>query len=47
MYWDKTTATRCNPIAVYNNKLSAPLGPGVYSATNRNDYQRQKNNVSR
>jgi hypothetical protein len=24
----------------------AALGPGVYSASNRNEYQRQKNNVS-
>jgi hypothetical protein len=26
--------------------LSAVLGPGVYSASNRNEYQKQKNNVS-
>jgi hypothetical protein len=26
--------------------FSAALGPGVYSACNRNDYQKQKNNVS-
>jgi hypothetical protein len=26
--------------------LPAPLGPGVYSTSNRNEYQRQKNNVS-
>jgi hypothetical protein len=26
--------------------LSATLGPGVYSASNRNEYQKQKNNVS-
>jgi hypothetical protein len=26
--------------------LSATLGPDVYSATNRNEYQNQKNNVS-
>jgi hypothetical protein len=26
--------------------LPAPLGLGVYSATNRNEYQKQKNNVS-
>jgi hypothetical protein len=25
----------------------AALGPGVYSASNRNEYQKQKNNVSR
>jgi hypothetical protein len=24
----------------------AALGPGVYSASNRNEYQEQKNNVS-
>jgi hypothetical protein len=26
--------------------LPATLGPGVYSAPNRNEYQEQKNNVS-
>jgi hypothetical protein len=26
--------------------LPDSLGPGVYSATNRNEYQKQKNNVS-
>jgi hypothetical protein len=26
--------------------LPATLGPGVYSASNRNEYQKQKNNVS-
>jgi hypothetical protein len=26
--------------------LPAKLGPGVYSASNRNEYQKQKNNVS-
>jgi hypothetical protein len=26
--------------------LPAALGPGVYSASNRNEYQKQKNNVS-
>jgi hypothetical protein len=26
--------------------LPAALGPAVYSASNRNDYQKQKNNVS-
>jgi hypothetical protein len=26
--------------------LLAALGPGVYSASNRNEYQKQKNNVS-
>jgi hypothetical protein len=26
--------------------LPASLGPGVYSACNRNEYQKQKNNVS-
>jgi hypothetical protein len=25
--------------------LPATLGPGVYSASNRNEYQKQKNNV--
>jgi hypothetical protein len=27
--------------------LPAAIGPGVYSAPNRNEYQKQKNNVSR
>jgi hypothetical protein len=27
--------------------LPAVLGPGVHSASNRNEYQEQKNNVSR
>jgi hypothetical protein len=27
--------------------LPAALGPGVYSASDRNEYQKQKNNVSR
>jgi hypothetical protein len=26
--------------------LPAALGPGVHSASNRNEYQKQKNNVS-
>jgi hypothetical protein len=26
--------------------LPAALGPGVYSASNRNEYQKQKSNVS-
>jgi hypothetical protein len=26
--------------------LPAALGPGVYSASNRNEYPKQKNNVS-
>jgi hypothetical protein len=26
--------------------LPAALGPGIHSASNRNDYQKQKNNVS-
>jgi hypothetical protein len=26
-------------------KHSAALGPGVYSASNKNEYQKQKNNV--
>jgi hypothetical protein len=26
--------------------LLADLGPGVYSASNRNEYQKQKSNVS-
>jgi hypothetical protein len=27
-------------------QLPAALGPGVHSASNRNEYQRQKNDVS-
>jgi hypothetical protein len=27
--------------------LQAALGPGVYSASNRNEYQKQNNNASR
>jgi hypothetical protein len=27
--------------------LPAALGPGIYPASNRNEYQKQKNNVSR
>jgi hypothetical protein len=30
---------------IYLNLLAA-LGPGVYSASNRNEYQKQKNDVS-
>jgi hypothetical protein len=26
--------------------FSATIGPGVYSASNKNEYQKQKNNVS-
>jgi hypothetical protein len=26
--------------------LPAAIGPGVYSASNKNEYQKQKNNVS-
>jgi hypothetical protein len=26
--------------------ISATLGPGIYSASNRNEYQKQNNNVS-
>jgi hypothetical protein len=31
--------------SIYVN-LPAALGPGVYSASNRNEYQKQKENVS-
>jgi hypothetical protein len=27
--------------------LPAALGPGVYSASNRNEYQKQENNIPR
>jgi hypothetical protein len=29
-----------------NFSLQAAIGPGVYSASNRTEYQKQKNNVS-
>jgi hypothetical protein len=29
---------------IYLSILPAALGPGVYSASNRNEYQKQKNN---
>jgi hypothetical protein len=32
-------------LSIYLN-LPAALGPEVYSAPNRNEYQKQKNNVS-
>jgi hypothetical protein len=35
-----------NKIKIFSNKLLAALGPGIYSASNRNDYQKHKNNVS-
>jgi hypothetical protein len=28
----------------FNKKLLAALGPGAYSASNRNEYQKHKNN---
>jgi hypothetical protein len=31
---------------LYNLILPAALGPGVYSDSNRNEYQKHKNNVS-
>jgi hypothetical protein len=33
---------------IFSNDLILPaaLGPGVYSASNRNEYLKQKNNVS-
>jgi hypothetical protein len=33
--------TRCGDLI-----LPTALGPGLYSASNRNEYQKQKNNVS-
>jgi hypothetical protein len=33
-------------VTAYKFLLPAALGPGVYSASNRNEYQKQKNNVS-
>jgi hypothetical protein len=35
-----------NPLLIYMHLiLPAALGPGVYSASNRNEYKNQKNNV--
>jgi hypothetical protein len=31
---------------LHKNADRATVGPGVYSASNRNEYQKQKNNVS-
>jgi hypothetical protein len=31
---------------VFLNFVNVALGPGVYSASNRNEYQKHKNNVS-
>jgi hypothetical protein len=31
---------------IQSGNLKFALGPGVYSASNRNEYQKQKNNVS-
>jgi hypothetical protein len=33
-------------VLAYVLKFPAALGPGVYSASNRNEFQKQKNNVS-
>jgi hypothetical protein len=40
--WDETDVA----VSVMRLILPAALGPGVYSASNRNEYQKQKNNVS-
>jgi hypothetical protein len=37
--------SRNNSISIYLI-LPAALGPGVYSLSNRNEYQKQKNNVT-
>jgi hypothetical protein len=37
---------RGHPIVSTYPVLPAALEPGVYSASNRNEYQKQKNNVS-
>jgi hypothetical protein len=29
-----------------NNSIETGLGPGIYSSSNRNEYQNQKNNIS-
>jgi hypothetical protein len=36
----------CSPLPPIYLVFTAALGPGVYSASNRNEYQKQKNNVS-
>jgi hypothetical protein len=49
-----TTDPSCQPIFSFFFTLSsfvhlvlpAALGPGAYSASNRNEYQKHKNNVS-
>jgi hypothetical protein len=40
----KVAGSRPDKINVFN--LPATLGPGVHSAYNRNEYQKQKKNVS-
>jgi hypothetical protein len=45
----KVAGSRLNEVNVFFSIyliLSAALGPGVYSASNRNEYQEQKNNIS-
>jgi hypothetical protein len=38
--------SRCNLMFSISIIHPAALGPGAYSASNRNEYQEQKNNVS-
>jgi hypothetical protein len=44
----KVAGSRPDDELYFSNYLTLPsaLGPGVYSASNRNEYQKQKNNVS-
>jgi hypothetical protein len=43
----KVAILRPDQVNVFNlPNLLAALGPGVHSAANRNEYQKQKNNVS-
>jgi hypothetical protein len=47
--WRKVAGSRADEVNEFFSIyliLHAALGPGVYSARNRNEYQRQKNNVS-
>jgi hypothetical protein len=51
-YYNTTwKATGSRPVEVNKFFLiylifQATLGPGIYSASNRNEYQKQKNNIS-
>jgi hypothetical protein len=42
----KTSNDNIGKYNKFTETLPAALGPGVYSASNRNEYQKHKNNVS-